>query len=145
MKVEDLMTTDVRTVGPDASLKDVAALLAEHRIGGVPVVDEGRRPLGVITKADIVMKELADPPVKRGLFGRKKDDGTEAKVAARTAGMASLKRSISPSATVASSSANASSVPNATTRRVPPSAGTPARCQTSPGRSSRIDSVGTSS
>jgi len=88
MKVEDLMTTDVRTVGPDASLKDVAALLAEHRIGGVPVVDEGRRPLGVITKADIVMKELAEPPAKHGLFGRKKDDGAEAKAAARTAGEA---------------------------------------------------------
>ena len=88
MKVEDLMTRDVKTVGPDASLKDVATLLAEHRIGGVPVVDEGRRPLGVITKADIVMKELAQPPVQRGLFGRKKDDGAEAKAAARTAGEA---------------------------------------------------------
>jgi CBS domain-containing protein len=88
MKVEDLMTRDVKTVGPDASLKDVAALLAEHRIGGVPVVDEGRRPLGVITKADIVMKELAEPPAKHGLFGRKKDDGAEAKAAARTAGEA---------------------------------------------------------
>ena len=88
MKVEDLMTREVRTVGPDASLKDVATLLAEYRIGGVPVVDEGLKPLGVITKADILMKELADPPVTRGLFGRKKDDGTEAKAAARTAGEA---------------------------------------------------------
>lgn len=88
MKVEDLMTRDVRTVGPEASLKDVAALLAEHRIGGLPVVDESQRPLGVITKADIVFKELAEAPAKRGLFGRKKDDGAEAKAAARTAGEA---------------------------------------------------------
>ena len=88
MKVEDLMTREVKTVGPDASLKDVAALLAEYRIGGLPVVDGERKPLGVITKADIVLKELAEPPMKRGLFGRKKDDGTEAKVAARTAGEA---------------------------------------------------------
>src|SRR5262249_9180597 len=62
MKVEDLMTRDVRTVGPDASLKDVAVMLAEHRIGGMPVVDGSRAPLGVITKTDIVMKELAEAP-----------------------------------------------------------------------------------
>jgi len=108
MKVEDLMTREVRTVGPDASLKDVAALLAEHRIGGVPVVDEARKPLGVITKADIVLKELADPPTtKRGLFGRKKDDGAEAKVAARTAGeaMTAPAVTISPTMPVASAAA----------------------------------------
>jgi CBS domain-containing protein len=108
MKVEDLMTREVRTVGLDASLKDVAALLAEHRIGGVPVVDEALRPLGVITKADIVLKELADPPpVKRGLFGRKTDDGAEAKVAARTAGeaMTAPAVTISPAMPVASAAA----------------------------------------
>jgi CBS domain-containing protein len=88
MRVEDLMTRDVRTIGPDASLKDVAALLAEHRIGGMPVVDASLKPLGVITKADILVKELAEAPAKHGVFGRKKDDGAEAKVAARTAGEA---------------------------------------------------------
>lgn len=88
MKVEDLMTREVRTCGPDASLKDVAIMLAEHRIGGMPVVDGSRAPIGVITKADIVMKELAEPPAKRGLFGRQKQNDSEAKVAARTAGEA---------------------------------------------------------
>jgi CBS domain-containing protein len=105
MKVEDLMTRDVKTVGPDASLKDVAALLAENRIGGVPVVDDGRKPLGVITKADIVFKEVAEPPTaKHGLFGRKKDDGAEAKFAARTAGeaMTAPAVTISPALPVAS-------------------------------------------
>jgi CBS domain-containing protein len=98
MKVEDLMTTGVRTVGPDASLKDVAGLLAQLRIGGMPVVDGERRPLGVITKADIVLKELAEPPAKRGLFGRKTHDRSEAKVTARTAGeaMSSPAVTISP-------------------------------------------------
>jgi CBS domain-containing protein len=88
MKVEDLMTRDVRTVGPDASLKDVAAVLAEHRIGGLPVVDAALVPLGVITKADIVLKELAEAPAKHGLFGHRRNDDAEAKVAARTAGEA---------------------------------------------------------
>jgi CBS domain-containing protein len=107
MKVEDLMTREVMTVGPDASLKDVAALLAEYRIGGLPVVDGGRKPLGVITKADIVLKELAEPPVKRGLFGRKKDDDAEAKAAARTAGeaMTAPAVTISPAMPVGSAAA----------------------------------------
>ena len=89
MKVEDLMTRNVRTVSPDCSLKDVAALLAEHRIGGMPVVDGSRLPIGVVSKADIMIKERAEPDAgHRGLFRRGKDNGSAAKVAARTAGEA---------------------------------------------------------
>lgn len=89
MKVEDLMTRNVRTVSPDCSLKDVAALLAEHRIGGMPVVDGSGLPIGVISKADIVIKERAElDTARRGRFRRGKDDGSAAKVAARTAGEA---------------------------------------------------------
>jgi len=107
MKVEELMTREVRTVGPDASLKDVALMLAEHRIGGMPVVDGAQAPLGVITKTDIVMKELAEPPVKRGFFGRQKKDGSEAKAAARTAGeaMTAPAITISPSMPVGTAAA----------------------------------------
>jgi len=108
MKVEDLMTRDVRTVGPDTSLKDVAAMLAEHRIGGMPVVDSSCAPLGVVTKADIVLKELAEVPgAKRGLFGRKKDDGSEAKAAARTAGEAMTAPAVTVSPTMPVSTAAA--------------------------------------
>ena len=107
MKVEDLMTRDVRTVLTEVSLKDVAALLAEHRIGGMPVVDRARIPLGVITKADIVMKELAEPPTKRGLFGRKKDDGSETRAAARTAGEAMSAPAVTVSAAMPVSTAAA--------------------------------------
>jgi len=106
MKVEDLMTRDVRTVEPDTSLKDVAAMLAEHRIGGVPVVDSSHAPLGVVTKADIVMKELAEVPgAKQGLFGRKKDNGSEAKAVARTAGEAMTAPAVTVSPTMPVSTA----------------------------------------
>ena len=37
MKVQEIMTTDVLTVGPEAPLKDVAKLLVERSISGVPV------------------------------------------------------------------------------------------------------------
>jgi len=39
MKIKDVMTSDVTTVEPATSLKDVAALLVERRISGLPVVD----------------------------------------------------------------------------------------------------------
>jgi len=37
--VRDVMAVDVASVGPDATLKQVAELLVERRISGVPVVD----------------------------------------------------------------------------------------------------------
>jgi CBS domain-containing protein len=49
MKVADVMTRSVVTVGATTSLKDVAALLVEHRISGVPVVDRDGYTLGVVT------------------------------------------------------------------------------------------------
>jgi CBS domain-containing protein len=89
MKVRDAMTTDVKTVGPEASLKDVAAILAEHRISGVPVVDEDRRVLGVVTKADIIIKELGEAPTAlHRLLHHREATAVATKVAAQTAGEA---------------------------------------------------------
>jgi CBS domain-containing protein len=90
MKVEDLMTKQVRMVTPARSLKDVAALLSEHRIGGLPVVDEDNEPVGVICKADIVLKERAELPLRRWRpwFRRDRRGELAAKVNARTAGEA---------------------------------------------------------
>ena len=39
-KVADVMTRDVITVTPDTSLRELAQILAEHHINGVPVVDD---------------------------------------------------------------------------------------------------------
>lgn len=87
MKIRDAMTTDVKTVGPDASLKDVAAILSEHRISGLPVVDEGGRVLGVITKADIIIKELGEVPSGlQRLIHPREATAVATKVEARTAG-----------------------------------------------------------
>ena len=48
---------DVLTVRADHPLKDAAALLAEHRISGLPVVDDERHVLGVLSEGDILFKE----------------------------------------------------------------------------------------
>lgn len=56
MKVKDIMTTAVQTVGPNASLKEVAVLLSKLRISGLPVVDATGAVIGVVSKTDILRK-----------------------------------------------------------------------------------------
>jgi CBS domain-containing protein len=57
MKVKDVMTSDVVTVGPRTPLKDVGRLMVERRISGLPVVDEDGSVLGVVSEGDILVKE----------------------------------------------------------------------------------------
>jgi CBS-domain-containing membrane protein len=53
MKVKDLQTSDVQTCGPDTNLAAAAQLMWECDCGVVPVVDENRSLLGMITDRDI--------------------------------------------------------------------------------------------
>ncbi len=53
-KIKDMMTKDVITVSPDASIYDCAKLLGEKRISGVPVVDGGGEVVGILSEADIM-------------------------------------------------------------------------------------------
>jgi CBS domain-containing protein len=46
----DIMTEDLVTVRPDASLRDAIELLLKEKISGLPVVDEEGRLVGVITE-----------------------------------------------------------------------------------------------
>jgi CBS domain-containing protein len=62
--VAQLMTPNVLTVQPDTPLRDVARLLSDRGISGVPVV-ERNRVLGVVSQTDIVAKERG-PARKRG-------------------------------------------------------------------------------
>ncbi len=57
MTVRDVMTRTVVTVPPWKPLKEVAALLVEHRISGTPVVDQHGAVLGVVSEADLLVKE----------------------------------------------------------------------------------------
>lgn len=52
-KVEEVMTREVITVTPTDTIEDVAKILHDYKIGGVPVV-EGRDLVGIITSADIL-------------------------------------------------------------------------------------------
>jgi CBS domain-containing protein len=57
MKIRDAMTSEVATVTGDSPLKEVARLLVERRISGVPVVDADGTLRGVVSEADFVAKE----------------------------------------------------------------------------------------
>lgn len=51
--VEDAMVTDVDTVPPGASLRQAALYLERHKIGCLPVVDQGKL-VGIVTDTDFV-------------------------------------------------------------------------------------------
>lgn len=57
MKVSEVMTTDVLTIGPEAPLKEAATMMVRAGISGIPVIDDDRRVIGIITEADFVTAE----------------------------------------------------------------------------------------
>lgn len=59
MSIRDYMTTGVQTVGPDATILEVARIMRDVDTGIVPVVS-GAMLEGVITDRDIVVRVLAD-------------------------------------------------------------------------------------
>jgi acetoin utilization protein AcuB len=52
VEVGDVMTRNVVSVGPDTDLNEVARMMLERKIGGLPVVEHGRL-VGIITESDI--------------------------------------------------------------------------------------------
>ena len=54
VKAYEIMTKDVRTIGAHASLRDLARLLAECDISGVPVVDTDGCVVGVVSERDLL-------------------------------------------------------------------------------------------
>src|SRR5690348_2151804 len=54
MRAIDVMTTNVITTVPDASVQAVALLLSERGISGVPVVDAGGRVIGIVSEGDLL-------------------------------------------------------------------------------------------
>jgi CBS domain-containing protein len=58
MRISDIMSRDVRVVGPEASLSEVAGIMAEIDAGSLPVCD-GKTLLGMITDRDLVIRALA--------------------------------------------------------------------------------------
>lgn len=58
IRAGDIMTTDLIVVGPDATIGEIAKLLVENHISGLPVVDENKKVLGIISEGDLLHKEV---------------------------------------------------------------------------------------
>ncbi|MCA9523924.1 MAG: CBS domain-containing protein [Myxococcales bacterium] len=58
MRVADVMTGQVICLRPDMSVESVTQLFLEHRISGAPVIDDDGRPIGVISKTDLVRESF---------------------------------------------------------------------------------------
>ncbi len=75
MKVSDVMTRQVLTARPEMSLRDLALLLSEHRISGMPVLDASGSVVGIVSEADILAKERGNRPAHASmvswLFGER--------------------------------------------------------------------------
>jgi len=52
-KVTAAMTSDPKTVTPHMSVEDAARLMIEHKIGGLPVVEDGKL-VGILTTTDVL-------------------------------------------------------------------------------------------
>jgi CBS domain-containing protein len=55
--VEDVMTRDVVCAREDTTYKELVGLLATRRVSAVPVVDGRRHVLGVVSEADLLLKQ----------------------------------------------------------------------------------------
>lgn len=93
LTVRDVMTTSVLTVRPDTPLKDVARLLIDAGIAGVPVVDASGAVVGVVSEGDFLIKEQGADAIRHrrmaALLGESAATRLQReKLAARTAGEA---------------------------------------------------------
>ena len=57
LTARDIMHTDVITIGPDATVRELADLLAQHEISGVPVVDAAGALVGIVTEGDVILQD----------------------------------------------------------------------------------------
>lgn len=68
VRIEDVMTRDVVSVTPETPLKDVAAVLVDRGISGLPVCDADGSVVGVLSEADLLVKQGGSPERSGGLF-----------------------------------------------------------------------------
>jgi CBS domain-containing protein len=68
LTIRDIMTRDVITVPPEASIRDAMRLLVERSVSGLPVV-AGRRVVGVVSVTDLLdfAASLPEPVAEVGV------------------------------------------------------------------------------
>ncbi len=62
MRAGEIMTRAVVTVQTDTSVQQAAALMAEHAITSLPVLDEDDRVVGIVSEADVIRDRMPHDP-----------------------------------------------------------------------------------
>ncbi len=73
MIVKEIMTTDVKSIPPDAKVKDAWRVLEQLRISGLPVIDRNQRLVGMFTEKEILSYILPSYIDQVGKFVYKDD------------------------------------------------------------------------
>ncbi len=78
MKARDIMVRNVITVGPKTSVREVANILLRKQISALPVVDEHRKLIGIISEGDLVRRAELETDYRRSwwleIFARKTNE-----------------------------------------------------------------------
>jgi CBS domain-containing protein len=56
MHAAEVMAKDIVTVGPDTMVEELARLMINRHISGLPVVDQGGYVLGIVTEGDLLRR-----------------------------------------------------------------------------------------
>ncbi len=69
MQIKDIMTTDVKTLSPDQSIREAASLMADIDSGAL-LINDGDRLIGMVTDRDIAIRAVAqgldcDTPISK--------------------------------------------------------------------------------
>jgi len=54
IKVSEVMTKNVITVAPEATIEEAAQIMIDKKVGGLPVVKEKNKLVGLITETDVL-------------------------------------------------------------------------------------------
>jgi CBS domain-containing protein len=65
MKVSDVMTRRVISASPQSSVVEAAKLMLKHHISGLPVIDDSRKLVGIITEGDLLHRPETGTELKR--------------------------------------------------------------------------------
>ncbi len=60
MQAKDIMTVDVITARPDTPVEEVARILLNRRISGVPVIDVNGHVIGIVSEGDLMRRPESD-------------------------------------------------------------------------------------
>jgi CBS domain-containing protein len=83
MRAKDVMSTDVATVGRDASLLEAMTMLVNANVSALPVTDSGGVLVGMLSEYDLIRQVLRGPDPSVGLQSSREEDGTVAEAWSR--------------------------------------------------------------